>query len=136
MVTVLSKSLFSEIVKPCAHSVDGGSSTRTLAMRMFLPVLGASVGRITPAPVGGDNMSDAAFLAATEDHVRVVHEARRIVRQILADGAGLSGQEVLRRLDELVVDASAKAERVTVELVDEAFCRHCGHSITRVGDSA
>jgi hypothetical protein len=85
---------------------------------------------------GGDNMSDAAFLAATEDHVRVVHEARRIVRQILADGAGLSGQEVLRRLDELVVDASAKAERVTVELVDEAFCRHCGHSITRVGDSA
>lgn len=81
-------------------------------------------------------MRDAALLAATEDHVRVVREARRIVRQILADEANLSGHEVLRHLDELVVEASAEAERVANELVKEAVCRHCGHSIMRVGDSA
>ena len=81
-------------------------------------------------------MSDAAFLAATEDHVRAVREARRIVRRIVADHADASGQEVLRRLDELVVQVSAEAERVASELVEESVCRHCGHSIMRVGDSA
>ncbi|MGW8969641.1 hypothetical protein [Streptomyces platensis] len=80
-------------------------------------------------------MSDAAFLAATEDHVRIVREARHIVRQILADNTDLSGNEVLCHLDELVAEASAEAKRVATELVEESACRHCGHSIMRVGDS-
>jgi hypothetical protein len=59
-----------------------------------------------------------------------------MVGGILAGDADLSGREVLRRLDELVVEASAEAERVASELVEESVCRHCGHSIMRVGDSA
>jgi hypothetical protein len=80
-------------------------------------------------------VSDTAYLAEAEDRVRVVRESRYIVSQILTENAELSGHEVLRRLDELVDEARAAAQRIAADLVEESVCRHCGHSIMRVGDS-
>ncbi|MFB7785987.1 HNH endonuclease [Streptomyces vinaceus] len=59
-----------------------------------------------------------------------------LVREVI-DSAGLStAEEVLRGIKEEAADRTAQFERLSDELMGHTVCRHCGHAIARIGDSA
>ncbi|MEV6484625.1 hypothetical protein [Streptomyces sp. NPDC051576] len=86
--------------------------------------------RKSPGSHGPRSLADAARRAD------IAIEAAALVRDLI-DSTGVStAEDVLRGLREEVADRTAQFERLDDELTGHAACRHCGHAITRIGDSA
>lgn len=79
---------------------------------------------------------DARRLTDAARRAEAAAEAIAPVREIVASGTVTSAEDVLRCLGEEAADRTAQMERLSDELMDHAVCRHCGHSISRIGDAA
>ncbi|MEU9196484.1 HNH endonuclease [Streptomyces hundungensis] len=86
--------------------------------------------RKSAAGSGAQSLVDAARRAD------IAIEAVTLVRDLIDSTDVASAEDVLRGVREEVADRTAQLERLTTELMGQATCRHCGHSIARIGDAA
>ncbi|WP_206323225.1 HNH endonuclease [Streptomyces sp. HNM0574] len=74
-------------------------------------------------------------LVAAARRADIATEAAALVRDIIASAGVSRAEEVLRGINEEVVDRTAQFERLADELMEHAVCRHCGHAVARIGNA-
>ncbi|WP_063762324.1 HNH endonuclease [Streptomyces sp. NRRL F-5123] len=77
----------------------------------------------------------ARSLAEAARRADIAIEAAALVRDIIGSTGVSTAADVLRGVREEVADRTAQFDRLTGELMDHASCRHCGHTIARIGES-
>ncbi|MEU7016458.1 HNH endonuclease [Streptomyces sp. NPDC046385] len=82
------------------------------------------------------NSGSARSLVDAARRVDIATEAAVLVRDLISSTGISSAEEVLRGMEEEVVDRTAQFERLADELMGHTVCRHCGHAIARVGEAS